>query len=71
MDYKFDYQADIQQFKDMVMIDFMSSLAPDDETKKIIRETMAVFVKNGVPVDTAMKIVMELGNIINKKENNE
>lgn len=70
MDYKFDYQAAIQQFKDMVAINVLSSLAPDDETKKIIREAMAVFVKNGVPVDTAMKIVIELGNII-KKENNE
>lgn len=70
MDYKFDYQAAIQQFKDMVAIDVLSSFAPDDETKKIIREAMAVFVKNGVPVDTAMKIVIELGNII-KKENNE
>lgn len=70
MNYKFDYQAAVQQFKDMVAIDVLSSLAPDDETKKIIREAMAVFVKNGVPVDTAMKIVIELGNII-KKENNE
>lgn len=70
MDYKFDYQAAVQQFKDMVAIDVLSSLAPDDETKKIIREAMTVFVKNGVPVDTAMKIVIELSNII-KKENNE
>lgn len=70
MDYKFDYKAAMQQLEDAIIINFMSSLAPDDETKKIIREAMTVFVKNGVPVDTAMKIVIELGNII-KKENNE
>jgi len=69
MDYKFNYQAAIQQLKDMAMIDLMTSLAPDDKTKKLIGETMAIFVKNGIPVDVAMKIVTELGDIFSKKEN--
>jgi len=69
MDYKFNYQAAIQQLKDMAMIDLMTSLAPDDKTKKLIGETMAIFVKNGIPVDIAMKIVTELGDIFSKKEN--
>lgn len=69
MDYKFDYQAAIQQFKDMVVIDFMTSLAPDDKTKRIIGEAMSIFVKNGIPADVAMKIIIELGNILNKEEN--
>lgn len=42
MDYKFDYQAAIQQFKDMVVIDFMTSLAQDDKTKRIIGEAMSI-----------------------------
>lgn len=69
MDYKFDYQAAIQQFKDMVVIDFMTSLAPDDKTKRIIGEAMSIFVKNGITADVAMKIIIELGNILNKEEN--
>lgn len=69
MDYKFDYQAAIQQFKDMVVIDFMTSLAQDDKTKRIIGEAMSIFVKNGIPADVAMKIIIELGNILNKEEN--
>lgn len=69
MDYKFDYQAAIQQFKDMVVIDFMTSLAQDDKTKRIIGEAMSIFVKNGIPADIAMKIIIELGNILNKEEN--
>lgn len=69
MDYKFDYQAAIQQFKDMVVIDFMTSLAPDDKIKRIIGEAMSIFVKNGIPADVAMKIIIELGNILNKEEN--
>lgn len=69
MDYKFDYQAAIQQFKDMVVIDFMTSLAPDDKTKRIIGEAMSIFVKNGISADVAMKIIIELGNILNKEEN--
>lgn len=69
MDYKFDYNAAIQQFKDMVVIDFMTSLAQDDKTKRIIGEAMSIFVKNGIPADIAMKIIIELGNILNKEEN--
>ena len=68
MEFKFDYQAAIQQLKDMIAIDFMASLAPDEKTKKFIYEIMGVFVKNGVPVETAMKIVSELGNMFNSKE---
>ena len=68
MEFKFDYQAAIQQLKDMIAIDFMASLAPDEKTKKSIYEVMGVFVKNGVPVETAMKIVSELGNMFNSKE---
>ena len=68
MEFKFDYQAAIQQLKDMVAIDFMASLAPDEKTKKSVSEIMGVFVKNGVPVETAMKIVSELGNMFNSKE---
>ena len=69
MDYKFDYQAAVQQFKDMVVIDFMTSLAQDDETKRIIGDAMSIFVKNGIPADVAMKIIIELPNILNKEEN--
>lgn len=69
MDYKFDYQTAIQQFKDMVVIDFMTSLAQDDKTKRIIGEAMSIFVKNGIPADVAIKIIIELGNILNKEEN--
>lgn len=69
MDYKFDYHAAIQQIKDMAVIDFMTSLAQDDETKRIIGEAMSIFVKNGIPADIAIKIIIEIGNILNKEEN--
>ena len=68
MEFKFDYQAAIQQLKDMIAIDLMASLAPDEKTKKSVYEIMGVFVKNGVPGETAMKIVSELGNMFNSKE---
>ena len=68
MDFKFDYQAAIQQLKDMVAIDFMASLAPDEKTKKSVYEIMGVFVKNGVSVETAMKIISEFGDMFNNKE---
>ena len=68
MEFKFDYQAAMQQLKDMVAIDFMASLAPDEKTKKSIYEIMGVFVKNGVSVETAMKIISEFGDMLNNKE---
>ena len=68
MEFKFDYQAAIQQLKDMVAIDFMASLAPDEKTKKSVYEIMGVFVKNGVSVETAMKIISEFGDMLNNKE---
>ena len=68
MELKFDYQAAMQQLKDMIAIDFMASLAPDEKTKKSIYEIMGVFVKNGVPVETAMKIISEFGDMFNDKE---
>lgn len=69
MDYKFDYQAAVQQLKDMAVIDFITSLAQDDETKRIIGDAISIFVKNGIPADIAVKIIIEIANIINKEEN--
>ena len=68
MEFKFDYQAAMQQLKDMIAIDFMASLAPDEKTRKSVYEIMGVFVKNGVPVETAMKIISEFGDMFNSKE---
>ena len=68
MEFKFDYQAAMQQLKDMVAIDFLASLAPDEKTKKSIYEVMGIFVKNGVSVETAMKIISEFGDMFNNKE---
>ena len=68
MEFKFDYQAAMQQLKDMIAIDFMASLAPDEKTKKSIYEVLGIFVKNGVSVETAMKIISEFGDMFNNKE---
>lgn len=68
MEFKFDSQAAMQQLKDMIAIDFMASLAPDEKTKKSIYEVIGVFVKNGVSVETAMKIISEFGDMFNNKE---
>ena len=58
----------MHQLKDMIAIDFMASLAPDEKTKKSVYEIMGVFVKNGVPVETAMKIISEFRDMFNSKE---
>ena len=68
MEFKFDYQAAIPQLKDMIAIDFLASLAPDEKTKKSVYVIMGIFVKNGVSVETAMKIISEFGDMFNSKE---
>ena len=68
MEFKFDYQAAMQQLKDMIAIDFMASLAPAEKTKKSVYEILGVFVKNGVSVETAVKIISEFGDMLNSKE---
>ena len=37
--------------------------------RKLSENIAYIFVKNGIPADIAMKIIIELGNILNKEEN--
>lgn len=64
MDFKFDYQAAIQQLKDMVYIDVVKALAPDEQTRAFIEKSMLVFVKYGIPADKAFSIIVDLSNVL-------
>lgn len=70
MDFKFNYQAAIQQLKDMAYIDVIKSLAPDEQTRTFIEKSMLVFVKYGIPADKAFSIIVDLSNVLNE-ENKE
>lgn len=68
MDFKFDYQAAIQQLKDMAYIDVVKALAPDEQTRAFIEKSMLVFVKYGIPADKALSIIVDLSNVLNENK---
>lgn len=68
MDFKFDYQAAIQQLKDMAYIDAVKALAPDEQTRAFIEKSMLVFVKYGIPADKALSIIVDLSNVLNENK---
>lgn len=68
MDFKFDYQAAIQQLKDMAYIDVMKALARDEQTRTFIEKSMLVFVKYGIPADKALNIIVDLSNVLNENK---
>lgn len=63
MDYKINYEAAIQQLKDLAMLDLLAAMAPDEKSKEITEKYLTIFVKNGVPITTAVKIAMDIANI--------
>lgn len=67
MDFEFNYQAAIQQLKDMAYIDVMKSLATDKQTRTLVEKTMLVFIKYGIPADKALCILLDLSNVLNEK----
>ena len=68
---KFDFQAMIQQIKDEAMLEMLRTLAPDKyEADKIVK-AMRVFIRNGVSIETAIKIVAELGEVLGTNTNEE
>lgn len=70
MDFEFNYQAAIQQLKDMAYIDVIKSLATDKQTRTLVEKTMLVFIKYGIPADKAFSIILDLSNVLNE-ENKE
>ena len=69
MEFKFDYQAAIQQLKDMAYIDIIKSFSQDEQTRSLIEKSMLVFVKHGIHADKAFNIIVDLSNVLtNNKE---
>ena len=63
-----DYSGLIQQMADKVVADFMTSLAPDEETRRVMAGLFAIHRKYGIDAATTLKIVMDLAELMNNKE---
>ena len=73
MDIGIDMNKFAQQMEDYVVTKVMSELVPDKESKKLITDITNIFVNNGVPAITAMKIMKDLAEYtknLNKGETN-
>ena len=73
MDIGVDINQFAQQMEDYLVTKVMSELAPDKESKKLITDVTNIFVNNGVPAITAMKIMKDLSEYtknLNKGETN-
>ena len=73
MDIGVDMNQFAQQMEDYVVTKVMSELAPDEKSKKLITDVANIFINNGVPAITAMKIMNDLAEyakILNKGETN-
>lgn len=68
---KFDFQALIQQIKDEAMLEMLRAFAPDKDEADTIVNAMRVFIRNGVSIETAIKIAEELGEVLGANTNEE
>ena len=68
---KFDFQALIQQIKDEAMLEMLRAFAQDKDEADTIVNAMRVFIRNGVSIETAIKIAEELGEVLGTNTNEE
>ena len=68
---KFDFQALIQQIKDEAMLEMLRAFAQDKDEADTLVNAMRVFIKNGVSIETAIKIAAELGEVLGTNTNEE
>lgn len=68
---KFDFQALIQQIKDEAMLEILSAFAPNKHEADKIVNAMRVFIRNGVSIETAIKITAELAEVLGTNTNGE
>lgn len=68
---KFDFQAAIQQIKDEAMLEILRAFSPNKHEADKVVNVMRVFVRNGVSIETAIKIAAELGEALGTNTNKE
>ena len=68
---KFDFQAAIQQIKDEATLEILRAFAPNKHEADKIVNAMRVFSRNGVSIETAIKIAAELAEVLGTNTNEE
>ena len=68
---KFDFQAVIQQIKDEATLEILRAFAPNKHEADKVVNAMRVFIRNGVSIETAIKIAAELAEALGTNTNEE
>ena len=68
---KFDFQAAIQQIKDEAMLETLRVFSPNKHEADKVVNAMRVFIRNGVSIETAIKIAAELAEALGTNTNEE
>ena len=68
---KFDFQAMIKQIKDEAALEILRAFAPNKHEADKIVNAMRVFIRNGVSIETAIKITVELAEALGTNTNEE
>lgn len=68
---KFDFQAAIKQIKDEATLEILRAFAPNKYEADKIVNAMRVFIRNGVSIETAIKIAAELAEVLGTNTNEE
>lgn len=68
---KFDFQALIQQIKDEATLEILRAFAPNKHEADKVVKAMHVFIRNGVSIETAIKIAAELAEVLGTNTNGE
>ena len=68
---KFDFQAVIQQIKDEAMLETLRAFTPNKHEADKVVNAMRVFIRNGVSIETAIKIAAELAEALGTNTNEE
>ena len=68
---KFDFQAVIQQIKDEAMLETLRVFSPNKHEADKVVNAMRVFIRNGVSIETAIKIAAELAEVLGTNTNEE
>lgn len=68
---KFDFQALIKQIKDEAMLEMLRAFAQDKDEADTFVNAIRVFIRNGVSIETAIKIAVELGEVLGTNTNEE
>ena len=68
---KFDFQAAIQQIKDEAMLETLRAFSPNKHEADKVVNAMRVFIRNGVSIETAIKIAAELAEALGTNTNEE